>query len=116
MGQLILDNMEFYAHHGHFDEEQTIGGRFTVTLVIDTDFTKAAEADDLKDALDYSRIYVRVRNEMEKPSRLLENLAKRIVDAVYKISDRITRITVTVSKLNPVFGGNMERFTVVLSR
>ena len=62
MGQLVLENMEFYAHHGHFDEEQTIGGRFTVDLVIDTDFSKAAETDNLEDAVDYSLVYEMVKD------------------------------------------------------
>ena len=116
MAQLILENMEFYAHHGHFDAEQTIGGRFSVTVVIDTDFSKAAETDDLNDALDYSIVFELVKKEMGKPSRLMEHLARRIVDAVYTLSDRIARITVTVSKLNPAIGGNMNKFSVMLSR
>jgi len=116
MGQLILDNMEFYAHHGHFNEEQIIGGRFSVTLVIDTDVEKAAESDDLTDALDYSKVYETVRSEMGKPSRLLEHLAKRIADSVHSMSGSITGLSVTVSKLNPTIGGPMSKFSVVYTR
>jgi dihydroneopterin aldolase len=116
MGQLVLENMEFYAFHGHYNEEQTIGGRFTVDLVIDTDFSKAAETDNLEDAIDYSRVYELVKKEMEKPSHLLEHLTRRIVNAVYTASDRIARVTVTVSKLNPAIGGNMNKFSVVLTK
>ncbi len=116
MGQLVLDNMEFLAHHGHFDEEQIIGGRFTVDLIIDTDFTRASETDDLADAVDYSMIYEAVKAEMAHPSRLLEHLAKRIVDAVYLVSGKITRVSATVSKLNPAIGGTMSRFSVIYTR
>jgi 7,8-dihydroneopterin aldolase/epimerase/oxygenase len=116
MGQLVLENMEFYAHHGHYQEEQTIGGRFLVSLTIDTDLGKPAETDLLEDAVDYSEVYELVKNEMAKPSRLLEHLALRIIKAVYTVSDRITAVTVTVSKLNPAIGGNIQKFTVVLTR
>ena len=116
MGQLVLQNMEFYAHHGHFEEERIIGGRFTVDLVIDTDISKASETDDLGDAVDYSKIYEVVRAEMSRPSHLLEHLAKRIVDAVFPVSGNISRVTVTVSKLNPAIGGNMGKFSVILTR
>jgi 7,8-dihydroneopterin aldolase/epimerase/oxygenase len=116
MGQLILENMEFYAHHGHYDEEQTIGGRFTVDLVIDTDLSKPAETDQLVDAIDYSRIYEVVQQEMEKPSRLLEHLAMRIIKAVYTTSEGIASVRVTVSKLNPTIGGNLKKFSVVITR
>jgi len=116
MGQLILENIEFYAFHGHYDEEQTIGGRFSVDLVIDTNMSKAAESDLLEDTVDYSKIYELVETEMDKPSRLLEHLAMRIIKAVYTLSDRITSVKVTVSKLNPAIGGNMKKFSVVLTR
>jgi dihydroneopterin aldolase len=116
MGQLVLENMEFYAHHGHFEEEQIIGGRFSVDLMIETDLTQAAETDDLNDAIDYSRIYELVKAEMEKPSQLVEHVARRIVDATYSASDKITRVTATVSKLNPAIGGNMKKFSVVYTR
>jgi dihydroneopterin aldolase len=116
MGQLLLENMEFYAFHGHYSEEQTIGGRFSVDLVIDTNLSKASETDLLDDAVDYSRVYELVRKEMEQPSRLLEHLASRIIRAVYTASDHITSVTVRVSKLNPAIGGQMSKFTVVLTR
>jgi dihydroneopterin aldolase len=116
MGQLVLQNMEFYAHHGHFREEQVIGGQFAVDLVIDTDITKASESDELTDTVDYSLIYEVVKNEMVRPSKLLEHLAKRIIDAVYHVSPNIRKVTVTVSKLNPAIGGKLDKFCVILSR
>jgi len=116
MGQLVLENMEFYAYHGHYAEEQTIGGRFTVDLAIETDLSEAAETDRLEDAIDYSKVYELVKQEMVKPSRLLEHLALRIIKAVYTVSEHITSVKVTVSKLNPAIGGNMGKFSVVLTR
>lgn len=116
MGQLVLKNLEFYAHHGHFKEEQIIGGRFSVDLVIDTDITKAAESDNLDDAVDYSKIYEAVKAQMAIPSNLLEHLAARIVDAVYAVSGNIQKVSATVSKLNPAIGGHMSRFSVIITK
>ena len=116
MGQLILQNMEFYAHHGHFREEQVIGGTFSVDLIVETNLSKPSESDELSDAVDYSRIYEVVKNEIIRPSKLLEHLAKRIIDAVYTVSSDITKVTVTVSKLNPAIGGKMDKFSVLMSR
>lgn len=115
MAQLVLHNMEFYAYHGHFKEERIIGGRFAVDLIIETDITRAAETDSLTDTVDYSRIYDAVKNEMSSPSKLLEHLAKRIIDAVYRVSSDISKVTVTISKLNPAIGGKIDKFSVILS-
>ena len=116
MAQLVLENMEFYAYHGHYAEEQTIGGRFSVTLVLETDITRVAETDNLEDALDYSRVYGVVKAQMGQTSKLLEHLAARIAEALYREFGNLTRVTVTVSKLNPPVGGKMDKFTVMLTR
>ena len=29
MGQIALEGMEFFAYHGHFDEEQKIGNKYS---------------------------------------------------------------------------------------
>ncbi len=35
--------MEFYAFHGHYEEEQIVGNRFLVDLEMETDMEKAAQ-------------------------------------------------------------------------
>jgi len=116
MGILTLSNMEFYARHGHYHEEQLTGGRYCVDLSVETDTDAAEMSDNLTDALDYSRLYEAVKHEMEIPSHLVEHLARRIMNAILKISDRITRVTLTVSKLNPPVGGQMDRFSITLTQ
>jgi 7,8-dihydroneopterin aldolase/epimerase/oxygenase len=116
MAQLVLENMEFYAHHGHYTGENIIGGRFRVDVVIDTDITKAAASDDLADAVDYSRVYELVRTEMKQVSHLLEHLASRISYSIHAEFSHVTQVTVTVSKLNPPVGGKMDRFSVTVTK
>lgn len=115
MAQLVLENMEFYAYHGHYAEENIIGGRFRVDVVIDSDISQAAKSDDLSDALDYSRIYALVKKEMEQTSRLLEHIAGRIAESIRAEFSQASLVTVTVSKLNPQVGGSMGRFSVTIS-
>ncbi|MFC2119233.1 dihydroneopterin aldolase, partial [Bacteroidota bacterium] len=75
MGQIQIEGMEFYAHHGHFAEERIIGNKFLLDLFIDTDCKKAAETDKLEDALNYQEVYEIVKQQMEIKSHLLENVA-----------------------------------------
>jgi len=116
MAILILENMEFYAHHGHYAEENIIGGRFRVDVVIDTDISKVAESDDLADALDYSRVYELVKSEMKQVSHILEHVAGRIAGAIRNEFGQVNHVTVTVSKLNPPVGGKMDRFCVTVTQ
>ena len=45
-----LKNAVFYGYHGNHHEERHLGGRFHVDVEMETDFTAAAEQDDLEAA------------------------------------------------------------------
>lgn len=117
MGLIQIENMEFYAYHGHFKEEQIVGNKFLVSLEIETNMDNAALSDNLIDALNYQRAYEIIKKEMQIKSHLLENIAKRILDALYnEFNDKIIRSEVKISKLNPPVGGKVEKVSIKLNR
>jgi dihydroneopterin aldolase len=116
MGQIKIENMEFYSFHGHFREEQIVGNKFLVDLIIETDMKIPAESDNLRDAVDYQRIYQITKIQMEKKSHLLEHIAGRIIDAIYAEMTGILKVTVKVAKMNPPMGGKIGSVSVVMSR
>ncbi|MCB9000299.1 MAG: dihydroneopterin aldolase [Bacteroidales bacterium] len=116
MGTIHIEAMEFYAFHGHYKEEQIVGNKFLVDLFLETDMKRAAETDDLHDAVNYQIAYKLVKREMETKSKLLENIASRILDAVYNELPGVTHAKVTVRKMNPPMGGKMRSVNVSLSR
>ena len=116
MGLIQIENMEFYAFHGHFKEEQIVGNKFLVDLTIETDMDVPMKSDNLRDAVNYQKAYEIVKFQMEKKSFLLENIAGRILDALYDEMTGIKRIKVRVSKLNPPMGGKIGSVSVVLER
>ena len=116
MGMIQIENMEFYAYHGHFKEEQIVGNRFLVDLEIEADMQVPAKSDDLNDALNYQAAYSIVKEEMQIKSHLLEHIAGRILDSLYHNFSTIKKATVKVSKMNPPMGGKMDCVSVTLSR
>ena len=116
MGLIQIENMEFYAFHGHFREEQIVGNKFLVNLTIETDMQKPRESDNLRDAVNYQKAYQIVKDEMEKKSHLLEHIAGRILDALYSELSGIRKITVKVSKMNPPMGGKIGSVSVIMER
>lgn len=110
-----LVNMEFYAHHGHFEEEQIIGNKFIVNFSAETDIITPGLSDDLKDALNYQELYNLISEEMSVTSKLLENVAVRIIDRVKSTYPQVKWARVSISKLNPPVGGKVEASRVVLS-
>ena len=116
MGLIEIEGMKFYAYHGHFEAEQIVGNEFIVDLALKTDCNAAAKTDDLSLALNYQTVYDLVKQEMVKPSRLLENVAKRILDVLYDSFSNISGAKVKVSKLNPPMGGEIEKVSVTLEQ
>jgi dihydroneopterin aldolase len=116
MGFIQIENMEFYAFHGHFKEEQIVGNKFIVDLTIETDMSIPSKSDNLKDAVNYQRAYQIVKSEMERKSHLLENIAGRILDALYSEMPGIIKARIKVSKMNPPMGGKIGSVSVVLEK
>jgi dihydroneopterin aldolase len=116
MGLIQIENMEFYSFHGHYKEERIVGNRFLVDLTIEVDMNVPQESDNLKDAVNYQRIYEIVKLQMEIKSHLLEHIASRILIAIYTDINGIKKATVKVSKMNPPMGGKIGSVSVVMSR
>ncbi|HRZ41525.1 MAG TPA: dihydroneopterin aldolase [Bacteroidales bacterium] len=114
MATITLEGMDFYSFHGHFAEEQKIGTRFRVDLSVEADTGVAEQSDRLHDTLDYQALYRLVKREMEQDSKLLEHVARRILDSVKRTFGQVTWCTVTVAKLNPPLGGKLDAVSVTL--
>lgn len=116
MSIIEIEGMEFYAYHGHYKEEQLVGNRFLIDLRLDVDCGPAAESDNIKDAINYQTAYKIIRAEMQKKSSLLENIAGRILDALYENMSGIQSAKVKVSKLNPPMGGKIKNVSVTMTK
>jgi dihydroneopterin aldolase len=116
MGLIQIENMEFYSFHGHFREERIVGNKFLVNLTIEADMTVPAKTDNLRDAVNYQKAYEIVKQQMDNKSYLLENIAGRILDALYSEMEGIQKATVKVSKLNPPLGGKILSVSVEMTR
>lgn len=116
-GIIEIENMEFYAFHGHFKEEQVVGNKFLVTVSIHTKVGAAAQSDNLNDALDYQKVYKIIKEQMEIKSYLIENIADRILDALYReLGDKILHVKLKLSKINPPLGGKIDKVSIIVER
>ena len=117
MGLIQIEDIEFYAYHGCFEEEKIIGNKFIVHADIEADTDTAANTDKIDDAINYQIIYEIICKEMEKPSNLLEHVALRILDGIYSAFPKgIYKASIKVSKLNPPLTGQIGRVSVTLTR
>ena len=116
MGKIQVNNIKLYANHGCLNEEALIGSWYRVDIEVDVDLTKSSVSDDLEDTVDYVHLNHIVKEEMSVRSKLLEEVAKRILDRFFLELKMIKSATVSVAKINPPIGGNVQEVVIILTK
>ena len=116
MGIIQVNNIKLYAYHGCLDEEAKIGSWYRVDVEVKADLKKSAKTDDLADTVDYVHLNHIVKEEMAIRSKLLEEVANRILKRFFKELKMIKKATVSVAKINPPIGGNVEEVVIILTK
>lgn len=116
MGKILLEGLEFYAYHGCFTEEQKIGCKYSIDIELNLNLDQAAATDNLSDTVNYSEVYKIVKQEMEKPSKLIEHVAGRIAKNLLSGFEKLDKIVLKISKINPPMGGQVKSACVVLEK
>src|SRR5699024_3292050 len=97
--RIELTGLRVRGHHGVFEHERRDGQDFLVDLVVWTDFTAAAESDDLDDTVDYGALALLARDVVAgEPCDLIETVVTRIADGVLDLAPRAAAVEVTLHK------------------
>lgn len=107
-----MEGMKFYAFHGVLPQENLVGTYFYVDLKLKTDFTHAAETDELTGTVSYADIYSAVKEEMTIPSKLLEHVCQRIATRIFKDFPTIISLDICLYKENPPMGAYAKKIGV----
>ncbi len=116
MGIIQVNNIKLYAFHGCLEEESKIGSDYRVDVEVKVDLKKSAKTDELSDTVDYVHLNCIVKEEMAIRSKLLEEVAQRILDRSFRELRMIRRAKISVAKLNPPIGGNVEEVVIILTK
>lgn len=109
-----VNGIKLYAFHGCLPEEEKIGGHYIVDVSVTTDFTDAANEDDLSKTVDYVIINAIVGEEMAIRSKLIEQVGKRIIDRIKQVVKNIYSIRVKVTKLTPPINGDVDNVAIII--
>lgn len=109
MNIIRIKNATFYGYHGVMSEEQNVGGKFEIDVDIYTDFSVAAQSDNLRETVDYYKVYKFIESFVTgKNFHLIETLAVKIADELLKNFKHIKKIAVRVRKNNVPLGGVVD--------
>lgn len=99
-----LKGIQLYAFHGVNPQENRVGANFYIDLSLKTNFSRAAQTDDLKETVSYADVYQVVKEEMKIPSQLLEHICERIAHKLFQNFPSIEEIDISLTKENPPMG------------
>ena len=115
--RIFLKGMVFYGYHGATPQEKELGQPFVVDLELEVDLKAPGASDDLRDTVDYSRVYRAVKETVEGPSRnLLESLAEEVAQELLRTFS-LDGVRVRVTKPHvPIKGAVLEGAGVEIHR
>ena len=116
MGFIKVNNIKIYAYHGCLIEEAKIGSEYRIDILVKGNLKQSSTSDRLADTIDYVLLNNIVTEEMAIRSELLEHVANRILNRFFKEIPMLQKARVSVAKINPPIGGNVEEVAVILSK
>ena len=114
--KILVEGIKLYAFHGCLDEEGKIGGNYIVDVTMETDFSEAAESDDLNKTIDYVIVYNIVKKQMAIRSKLIETVGERIIQELQNTFKTLQKTEVKITKINPPMNGDVEKVSIIISK
>lgn len=114
MGVIRLKDITVFPRLGVGEIEKEWVQKVTLDVEMTLDLAKASRSDDIRDTVDYQKVYELVRQvSEERKYHLIEALARRIGEAV-RAQFAVDRVLVRVRKLSLPFDAHLSCIEVEL--
>lgn len=99
MDKVIIRELEVFAKHGVYPEENFLGQKFVVDAVLYVDTRKAGISDELEDAIDYGDVCHEIDIFLrEHTYKLIEKVAETLAEHLLKEFDILRAIDLEIKK------------------
>lgn len=99
MDKIYINDLEVFAKHGVFPEENVLGQKFVISAVLFTDTRKAGKSDSLEESIDYGEISHFINQfSTENTFKLLETLAERLAEELLWRTEHLRGIRLMIKK------------------
>ncbi|MBQ7775587.1 MAG: 2-amino-4-hydroxy-6-hydroxymethyldihydropteridine diphosphokinase [Lachnospiraceae bacterium] len=117
MDEIRIDNLEVYAYHGVFPEENEKGQPFFVNMVLYTDTREAGKQDELTLSTHYGEVCHLVTKWMQEHTyKLIETVAEMVAKEVLKEFPLVKALDVEIRKPQAPIGLPFESVSVKIHR
>lgn len=117
MDKIEIKNLEIFANHGVFPEENILGQKFVISATLYTDTRKAGLTDELTASIHYGEVsHMITKFTKEHTYKLLEALAENLCQMMLQELPLLKMITLRVEKPWAPVGLPLETVAVETTR
>ena len=99
MDRIRIEDLEIFAYHGVFPEENTLGQKFVVSADLYTDTRKAGLKDDLAESIHYGEVCAIMELYLKKHTyKLLESAAEHLAEELLLKYENLKKIRLEIKK------------------
>ena len=117
MDKIRIENLEIFAKHGVFPEENFLGQKFVLSAVLHTDTRKAGLTDELSYSVHYGEVSHLIKKVVEENTwKLLETVAEATAKAILLSYPMVSQVDLTIKKPWAPIGLPLDTVSVEISR
>lgn len=117
MDKIKIQNLEVFAKHGVFPEENVLGQKFIVSVTLFTDTRKAGKTDDLTASIHYGEVSQFIDRYMKEHTyMLIERVAESLAEELLLETKHLKKVLVEVKKPWAPVGLPVEYVAVEIER
>lgn len=99
MDKVIIKDLEIFANHGVFEEENRLGQKFLISIEMETSLREAGLTDDLTKSVHYGEVCHKVEEEFKKQNYdLIEKCAEKVAEFILKEYAMVQNVKVELKK------------------
>lgn len=117
MDQIRIEDLEIFANHGVYPEENTLGQKFLVSAILYTDTRKAGLADDLSDSINYGEVSAFITSYVKEYTfKLIERVAEGLAEELLLRYQSLEKIKLEIKKPWAPVGLPLRSVSVAIER
>lgn len=117
MDRITIKNLEIFANHGVFPEENILGQKFVVSAVLYTDTRKAGHTDELEYSIHYGDVCHFIKNFVEGHTcKLLERVVEQLAERLLLSYPLLWQVDLQIQKPWAPIGLPLDTVSVEISR
>ena len=115
--QIHIKNLEIFAHHGVFPEENKLGQKFLVSATLYTSTRQAGKHDDLTQSIHYGEVSQMITEYLQQHIwKLLETVVENLAEEMLLTIPRLEAVRLELKKPWAPVGLPLETVSVEIER